>query len=396
MSDIFVYLDPSPPAAQQGPLAGQSVAIQANLSVRGWPTRAGSAALAGYVALEDATIIARLRQAGAVIVGAVGMSEFGFGRDGDAAGRALSEGHAGMVIMTDMLGEARLAAADAGAFGFKPTAGIVSRFGLIGLMPSLETCGLLARTPREIARAMAVIAGADERDHSMHDGALPDFLRPDQTPPLRTVGILKETLALSAADEAAAFGAGIARLAAAGLEIREVALPAWDDFALVHRIVGAVEASSSCGKFDGVRYGHRAAGAKNWNEMYLKTRAESFGPLLKSYLFQGAYFQFENYVAFEKAARVRARLEADMAALFAGVDVLALPTGQRERGGTDGIAGVYREGACTLPANVLGLPAVSVPGLVADGSPAGGLQLIGPRLSDARLLALAERLGSSQ
>lgn len=394
MSDIFAYLDPSPPAAQTGPLAGQRVAIQANLSVRGWPTRAGSAALAGYVALEDATIVARLRQAGAEIVGAVEMSEFGFGLDGGAAGRAFSLGHAGIVVMTDMLGEARLAAASAGAFGFKPTAGIVSRCGLIGLMPSLEACGVLARTPREIVRAMAVIAGADERDVSMHDGAIPDFLRPDQTPPIRTVGILKETLDPLAADAAAALGGGIARLKAAGLEIKEVALPAWDDFALVHRIVGAVEASSSCGKFDGVRYGHRAAGAKNWNEMYLKTRAESFGPLLKSYLFQGAYFQFENYAAFEKAARVRARLEAEMAALFAGVDALVLPTCRPDRGNADGIAGVYREGAFTLPANVLGLPAVVVPDLVPDGSLDGGLQLIGPRLSDPRLLALADRLAN--
>src|SRR5574340_213593 len=145
MSDIFAYVDPSPPAAQAGPLAGQPVAVQATLSVRGWPTGAGSASLGGYVALEDATVVARLRQAGAIIVGNLRTNEFGFGPDSDGVGTVLAAGEAGVVLMTDISGEARLAAAHAGVFGFKPTAGIVSRFGLIGLMPSLEGLGLVAR-----------------------------------------------------------------------------------------------------------------------------------------------------------------------------------------------------------------------------------------------------------
>lgn len=387
----FVQQDPLPPAAPGGPLAGLSVAVPANLSVRGWPTRAGSAALAGYMALEDATIVARLRQAGATLVEVAEMSEFGLGLDGNAAGRALVEGRAGIEIVLDLLGEARLAAVRTGVFGFKPSAGIVSRCGLIGLMPSLETVGLLARSPREIAAVLAVIAGADDGDPALQGGAMSDFSRPETAPPLGTVGLVREALAGLTADEAEAFAAAVESLRAAGIEVREVALSALADFALVHRIVGAVEASSSCGKFDGVRYGHRATGAKNWNEMYLKTRAESFGPVLKGLLFQGAYFQFENYAAFEQAARVRSRLAEETEALFAGLDALVLPTAGRRDGGegADGLARICREGAFTLPANVLGLPALHFPCL------AGGFQIVGRRLDDPALLALAERLSAS-
>lgn len=388
-TDIFTYLDPSPPAAPAGPLAGLSIAVQSNLSVRGWPAEAGSAALSGYCALEDATVVARLRQAGAVIVGNFPMGEFGFGTDGDVAGRVLAAGGAGIVLMMDILGEARLAAARAGVFGFKPTAGIVSCFGLIGLMPSLEGLGLMANSPGAIAAVLAAVAGTDERDPAMHTGAMPDFSRLDAAQPVRKVGVIGEASASLTGAERKAFDSGIARLQAAGVEIREAALPALADFTVIHRIMGAVEASSSCGKFDGVRYGHRAAGAKNWNEMYLKTRAASFGALLKGLLFQGAYFQFQNYAAFEKAGRVRARLEVETEALFADVDALVLPTRQPDGGeGNDGIAGIYREALFTLPANVLGLPALQIPG----PEPRGGLQLFGRRLGDPGLLALATGL----
>jgi aspartyl-tRNA(Asn)/glutamyl-tRNA(Gln) amidotransferase subunit A len=155
-----------------------------------------------------------------------------------------------------------------------------------------------------------------------------------------------------------------------------------------------VEASSSCGKYDGVRYGHRtAAAAKNWNDMYIKTRAESFGPLIKAYLFQGAYFQFENYIGFEQASRIRGRLVKDADGLWGRVEALAFPTCRRK---ADAVAAsideIYHQSSLTLPANVMGLPAVQIPGFVLDGKKDLGLQIIGPRLGDARLLALAASL----
>ena len=253
-------------------------------------------------------------------------------------------------------------------------------------MPSLEGLGIVARSPGEIAAALAAAAGPDERDPAMHAGAMPDFSAREGAPPLRRVGVVREALASLAEGERTAFAAAVEGLAAAGLEMREVALPSLAEFTLVHRIVGAVEASSSCGKFDGVRYGCRASGAKNWNEMYLKTRAASFGALLKALLFQGAYFQFENYAAFEKAGRIRARLDQETEKLFAGVDALVLPASRRDgEAAGDGIAGVYEAGFFTLPANVVGLPALHIPARNA----VGGMQLLGRRMADPGLLALA-------
>jgi len=161
-SDIFTHCNASPATgAQKAPLTGKSFVIQPNVSVRGWRTEAGALALKGFVAVEDATVIDRLHKAGATLVGATRMSELGFGLDGDTTSMALLRGRADMALMTDMMGEARIAAARIGAYGFKPTHGIVSRFGWIGLAPSMECCGLLARTPKEMADTMGVMAGED-------------------------------------------------------------------------------------------------------------------------------------------------------------------------------------------------------------------------------------------
>lgn len=168
----------------------------------------------------------------------------------------------------------------------------------------------------------------------------------------------------------------------------------FDLFRTVHQVVGAVEASSSAGKYDGVRYGHRAASAKNWNEMYLKSRAESFGLTVKAYLFQGAYFQFENYDAFEDACRIRARLVKAMENLLARVDAVAFPT-QRKGHPADKaetVSRIYEAFLLTLAANVTGLPALQIPGVAGDGAFDPGLQLVGKRLSDARLLSAGARL----
>jgi aspartyl-tRNA(Asn)/glutamyl-tRNA(Gln) amidotransferase subunit A len=155
-----------------------------------------------------------------------------------------------------------------------------------------------------------------------------------------------------------------------------------------------VEASSSCGKYDGVRYGHRTATAKNWNDMYLKSRAECFGLLVKTYLFQGAYFQFENYAAFENASRIRARMVKDFDGLFTEVDVLVFPTRKWDSpvATAQCVDDIYDVCSLTLPANVMGLPSMQIPGFVLDGNTDLGMQIIGARMSDARLLSLSIRL----
>ena len=388
----FAHVDPSPPSAAGGPLGGKTVAIQPNLSVRGWPTEAGSTALERFVAVEDATAVQRLRAAGATLVGSARMAELGFGLAGDAMAEALTD--CDVALITDTMGEARHTAATAAAFGLKPSYGIVSRFGLIGLVPSMECLGVAARSASDVAAVMAALAGPDERDPSMRGEEAPDFAGAGETPSMPVAGTIRECTSALEPEEAEAFRAAVARLEAAGLRTEEVSLPDYDLLRVVHNLVGAAEASSAAGKYDSVRYGHRAAGAENWNAMYLASRAESFGPLVKSYLFQGAYVQFEDYPAFENACRIRRRLVRQTDALFETVGVLVLPT---RRAGADAAAAasvdeVYDAFALTLAANVTGHPALTVPGLVRDGDADLGLQLIGPPLADARLLGLGARL----
>ena len=394
--DVFAYLDGSPPGgACVGPLAGTRVAIQPNLSVRGWPTEAGSAALERYAAMEDAGAVERLRAAGARIVGSTRMGELGFGLVGDTTAAALSGGACDAAVLTDTLGEARCAAATIGAVAVKPSYGIVSRHGLIGLVPSMECLAVVARTVEQASAVAAALAGPDERDFSMLTEGIPDFSRAAAgADGPRAIGVIRECLAGLEAAEAGALQAALCGIDEDGVEVREVSLPDFDLFRTVHQVVGSAEASSSGGKYDSVRYGHRAAGTDNWNEMYIRSRAESFGTLVKAYLFQGAYFQFRNYAAFEDACRVRRRLVAQTQALFEDVDALVLPT---RRAGCDAAAAttvgeVYDAFAMTLPANVAGMPAVGLPGFVRCGGADLGLQIVGPHLGDVGLLRLAARL----
>ncbi|HQA82953.1 MAG TPA: amidase family protein [Syntrophales bacterium] len=399
MSNHFFYLDPAPRATGEGSLTGTKIAVQSNISVRDWPTTAGSVALENYTALEDATVVERIRSQGGVIVGSSRMSELGFGLRDDGGEAVLREGQADALILTDFLGESRITAAEAGVFGFKPTYGVVSRFGLIGLIPSMESYGLASSSPRTIAALMDSIAGPDKRDFSMSDRSKLDFLSKEgEAPRIVKAGIPAEAMAILTDDEKLIFRKGTERLAAYGIDVSEVSLPEFELFPVVHGVVGSVEASSSAGKYDGVRYGHRAQGAKNWNDMYLKSRGEAFGTLVKSYLFQGAYFQFENYEIFEKAGRIRARLVKGLNDLLDRVDALILPTKRMsfEARRAETVADVYRAFTLTLPANVAGLPALQLPGFLMNGTGDLGMQLIGPAFGDAGLLGLANLISQQK
>ena len=399
MSNHFFYLDPAPRATGEGSLTGTKIAVQSNISVRDWPTTAGSVALENYTALEDATVVERIRSQGGVIVGSSRMSELGFGLRDDGGEAVLREGQADALILTDFLGESRITAAEAGVFGFKPTYGVVSRFGLIGLIPSMESYGLASSSPRTIAALMDSIAGPDKRDFSMSDRSKLDFLSKEgEAPRIVKAGIPAEAMAILTDDEKLIFRKGTERLAAYGIDVSEVSLPEFELFPVVHGVVGSVESSSSAGKYDGVLYSHRAQGAKNWNDMYLKSRGEAFGTLVKSYLFQGAYFQFENYEIFEKAGRIRARLVKGLNDLLDRVDALILPTKRMsfEARRAETVADVYRAFTLTLPANVAGLPALQVPGFLMNGTGDLGMQLIGPAFGDAGLLGLANLISQQK
>jgi len=397
---LFTHREsPSSKGEGSGSLAGVRVLIQPNLSVKGWPAEAGSLALENHVALEDAAIVEKLHAAGAVITGSTRMGELGLGLSGDKTAEALAVEPADAAIVTDTMGEARYAALAAGFMGFKPSYGICSRLGLIGLVPSMESPGILSRSPETILRIMAAISGPDKRDFSMLSEGFPDFTAPlEKSAPVKTAGILTDCYESLDREEAAAFKKAAAALEKEGISIRELRFPDFPLFRKIHNVIGSVEASSAAGKYDSVRYGHRAPGTRNWNEMYIKSRQESFGPMVKAWLFQGAYFQFSNYEAFVDACRIRRRLLDQTNLLFREADILLLPTRRRKPDAfrLNTVKALYEAFELSCMANLTGMPAISLPGLATLDDQDLGLQAIAPFLHDPILPALARMISNPE
>ena len=395
-SNIFSFSGASEAETKTGSIR---VAIQPGMSCKGWPTDAGSRALENYTALEDATTIKLLKLAGARIVGSTHMSELGFGLLKNTGNLAVLENLADLSLITDNMGEARIAAAHGGLSGFKPSYGIVSRSGLIGLIPSMECWGLLAGESGIIQSAMASICLKDEQDFSMTDEALPDFggTQIFADPP-GVIGVAEGYAENLTKTESLAWEKALTILENAGFRIENIKTTDPAIYTSVHNLIGSVEASSSAGKYDGVRYGYRASNAGNWNEMYLKSRGESFGTLLKAYLFQGAYFQFENYGAFENACRIRGQLIEETGKLFKQVDWIASLTIRENHDAfkTKSIEDIYKAFSFTVPANITGLPSLQIPGIALYENADFGLLITGRPLSDPKLLALGAYLGATK
>ncbi len=388
MDSIYFYRNPDSAVSEDGDLQGTRVALQPNISVSGWPTEAGSKALLNFIAIEDATIIQRLRKEGASFFGSTHMSEFGFGLDNSKAGEILKKQSADVELVLDLMGESRLAALHAGVCGFKPSYGLVSRFGLIGLIPSMECCGILSASIKNIRDILKNLAGRDEQDFSLPDESILDYSSGTIDPEITTVGLISEAQNALSTEQKKGFFTIINELRKAGVSIQEMSLPDFSLFSLVHKIVGSVEASSCAGRYDSVRYGQRVPGAKNWNEMYLLSRSVAFGQLIKSYLFQGAFFQFEQYQAYEDACRIRARLLTGMQHLTSQVDFLIFPAVAESINNATSLTDTYAQFDSMLYANVTGQPVLCL-SLDNAGS---GIQLAGPRLSDTRILAMGEYL----
>lgn len=393
MDSVFFFRNPDTQTAESGASRGLRVAFQPNVSVSEWPTDAGSKALSNFRALEDATIVRRLRLAGAFLCGSTRMSEFGFGLEGSTAGKAIQQKAADAELVLDLAGESRVAASNVDLCGFKPSYGVMSRLGLIGLIPSMECWGVLSGSVKNIREVLRIVAGPDERDFSLPDEKPLDFAPIRINPGEITIGVIPEALSGLPEAQRTSFLSSVAELQTKGFQTREISLAGFSLFSLVHRIVGSVEASSCAGRYDSVRYGLRAAGTRNWNEMYLASRGMSFGLLVKSYLFQGAFFQFERYGAYEDACRIRARLIADIDRLHSQADFLALPASGAPTSGAAPLDDTYAQFASTLFANVTGQPSLYLPSSSGSGQP--GFQLAGPRLSDVRLLALGEYILNS-
>lgn len=386
MDSVFSYQNPDP-SGSDGTLSGLKIAVQPTIGITGWPAVAGSEALAGYSSPNDATVIERLKAKGAIFSGMTHTSELGLGINNSTVGKPTAAGTTDAELLLDLTGEARLSAARNNLWGFKPSWGQVPRFGIAGLVPSMEACAILAHEPSTIGTVIKTIAGPDEKDFSQpkleYREVSTESIKPEQF----IVGIIEEATTLLSDDMHDAFHQQMSELKKAGFQIKTLSWPSYGLCLVVHRLVGSVEASSAAGRYDSVRFGKRATGAKNWNEMYLQSRGAFFGTLVKSYLIQGAYFQFECYDAYENACRIRARLLKEAARLFTQADALILPA--QKPAEVETLDDLYEQCKFTAYANVVGLPAMYVPSVSADNH---GFELAAAHGACGNVIALGEYL----
>ncbi|RLM52210.1 Asp-tRNA(Asn)/Glu-tRNA(Gln) amidotransferase subunit GatA [Halorubrum sp. Atlit-28R] len=411
-------------ADADGPLAGKTVAVKDNISTEGIRTTCGSEMLADYVPPYSATVVDRLTEAGATVVGKTNMDEFGMGTTtetsafgptrnpvdtgrvpgGSSGGSAaaVAAGEADVALGSDTGGSVRCPAAFCGVVGIKPTYGLVSRYGLIAYANSLEQIGPIADTVEEAAAALDVIAGDDPNDGTTRDlreveGADPDAsyaAAADGDVAGLTVGVPTELF--EGADERVVetVEAAIDDLEAQGAETTEISLPSVEHAVQAYYVIAMAEASSNLARFDGVRYGHRSDADGNWNESFAETREEGFGAEVKRRILLGTYALSAGYhdKYYEKAQDARAWVRRDFEDAFDDVDVVASPTMPVlpfELGESlDDPLRMYLADANTTPVNLANLPAISVPAGEADGLPVG-LQLVGPKFGEETIVRAA-------
>jgi aspartyl-tRNA(Asn)/glutamyl-tRNA(Gln) amidotransferase subunit A len=403
-----------------GPLHGVPVAVKSNLCVQGAETNAGSRMLAGYAPPYDATAVARLHAAGAVVIGSTHMDEFGMGSTGEnsalgtphnprgGAARRLTAGGsssgsaaavaAGLVPLalgSDTGGSVRQPAAFCGLFGLKPTWGRISRFGLIAFASSLDTVGVLARSARDLELALARLAGPDGRDAT----ALATHFAPEPESNSglagRRIGTLPPAASTGLSPAVAeAHAAALERCRELGASVVEIDLPHAHHAVATYYVIATAEASSNLARFDGVRYGQRRDGDGSLPGMIAATRNAGFGDEVVRRIAMGTHVLSSGFYEawFERAARVRRLVARDFERAFATVDLVALPSAPTEAfelGSVQDPLALYRGDALTLPASLAGLPAVSVPCPRPAGALPVGLQFVGPACGDARVLAAA-------
>jgi aspartyl-tRNA(Asn)/glutamyl-tRNA(Gln) amidotransferase subunit A len=411
--------------ADDGPLAGKTVAVKDNISTEGVRTTCGSAMLDEYVPPYDATVVERLLDAGATVVGKANMDEFGMGTTTEtsafgptenpaAEGRvpggssggsaaAVAAGEADVALGSDTGGSVRCPAAFCGVVGIKPTYGLVSRYGLVAYANSLEQIGPLAPTVEEAAEVLDVIAGPDPRDATTREeGANTDFAAAaDGDVEGLTVGVPTELL--DGADEGvvSVFEDALDDLRDRGATTEEVSLPSVETAVQAYYVIAMSEASSNLARFDGVRYGPAteadADDRGNWNEAFAAVREEGFGEEVKRRVLLGTYALSAGYhdKYYRQAQDARAWLAQDFDAAFQEVDVLASPTmpvPPLERGESlEDPLQMYLADANTVPVNLANLPAISVPAGETDEGPVG-LQFVGPAFEEETIVRAGSAL----
>ncbi|MDQ7990930.1 MAG: Asp-tRNA(Asn)/Glu-tRNA(Gln) amidotransferase subunit GatA [Candidatus Dactylopiibacterium sp.] len=409
-------------AGTAGPLAGLPIAHKDLFCTEGVLTTCGSRMLASFTSPYDAHVVSQLKAAGAVSVGKTNMDEFAMGSTnenshfgavknpwdvtrvpgGSSGGSAVAVA-AGLVPAatgTDTGGSIRQPAALCGITGIKPTYGIVSRYGMIAYASSLDQGGPLARTAEDCALLLNHMAGFDRRDSTSLERAPEDYARHLDLPlaGLR-IGLPREYFGDGLADDVrTAVETALAELRKLGASTVEISLPNTHLAIPAYYVIAPAEASSNLSRFDGVRYGHRAAGYKDLAEMYARSRAEGFGAEVKRRILVGTYVLSHGYydAYYIKAQQLRRLIADDFRQALTQCDVIAgpvaptaaWPLGQM----ADDPVQMYLADIYTLAVNLAGLPGLSTPaGFSREGLPVG-LQLIGNYFDEARLLGVAHRL----
>ena len=402
----------------RSPLDGIPVAIKDLMVQEGEPCTCASRILEGFVAPYQGTVVAKLRAAGAVIIGRTNMDEFAMGSStehsvygvarnpwdpartpGGSSGGSAAAVAAGIVPIafgSDTGGSIRQPASLCGVVGLKPTYGRVSRYGLVAFASSLDQIGPLARTATDCALALAAIAGHDPADSTSLPEPVPDFAAAQSGDVSGlVVGLPREYFAEGADPEVLArVREAVAELERAGAKTREVSLPHAPYAIATYYLIATAEASSNLARYDGVRFGRRAD-ADSLGEMYRRTRSEGFGAEVKRRILLGTYVLSAGYydAYYRKAMQVRTLLRRDFEEAFRGCDLIATPTAPevafRIGEKTADPLKMYLSDIYTVSANLAGIPGLSVPCGFVNGLPVG-LQLLGRALDEATLLRVAD------
>ena len=401
-----------------GPLAGVPIAIKDNYARRGHGATCGSNILEGFTSPYSATVVERLVEAGAVIVGRTNMDEFAMGSStehsrygathnpydttrspGGSSGGSAAAVAARMVPLalgSDTGGSVRQPAALCGIAGLKPTYGRISRFGLVAFGSSLDCVAPLATNIEDLALVLGVLAGVDPRDSTSLDAPVPDYEQGHGDLQGLRIGVPEEYFADGLDPEIEQLTrAALDTLGGLGADLVPLSMPHTRYAIPTYYLVATAEASSNLARYDGVRYGRRAGGDGDLQEMYLATRSEGFGPEVQRRILLGCYCLRQGYVDewYLKATKVRTLIRRDFDLALEKCDVIASPTspipafalGEK----IDDPLAMYLCDALTTPANLAGIPALSVPcGFTRGGLPAG-LQLMGGALEESTLFRTA-------
>jgi aspartyl-tRNA(Asn)/glutamyl-tRNA(Gln) amidotransferase subunit A len=404
---------------KQTPLNGLPIAIKDNICTKGMRTSCGSRILENYGPQYNATVVNRLNEAGAVMIGKTNMDEFAMGSSNEnsafepvrnpwdpervpggssgGSAAAVASGIVDVALGSETGGSVRQPASFCGVLGLKPTYGRISRYGLVAFASSLDQIGVFGKTSGDIAGVLQVIAGRDQNDATSAEVDVPNYeSRLSDSLEGKTLGVPRALFGEGLDTEVRdAVEDGISTFKEMGAKIVDVELPHSKYSIAVYYIIATAEASSNLARFDGVRYGFRAKDAGSLREMYMKTRELGFGAEVKRRIMLGTYVLSSGYydAYYAKAQKVRTLLKRDFEDAFRNCDAIVTPTspstafriGER----SDDPLAMYLSDVYTASANLSGIPGISIPcGISENGLPIG-LQLLGNHWSEDLLLNLA-------